>query len=74
MLVLSRGCGSEIYIGPEITIRVLEIHKRQVKLGIEAPNAFSIWRGELITDGNRDDSVSSCVPEDSIMFARLHPL
>jgi carbon storage regulator CsrA len=47
MLVLSRHCDSEIFIGPDITIKVLEIHKRQVKLGIEAPSVFSVWRGEL---------------------------
>ena len=47
MLVLSRKCDAEIYIGPDITIKVLEIHKRQVKLGIEAPSRFSVLRGEL---------------------------
>ena len=47
MLVLSRRCDSEIFIGPDITIKVLEIHKRQVKLGIEAPIAFPVWRGEV---------------------------
>ena len=45
MLVLSRRCATEIYIGPDIIIKVLEIHKRQVKLGIEAPSGFSVWRG-----------------------------
>ncbi len=58
MLVLSRRCATEIYIGPDIIIKVLEIHKRQVKLGIEAPSGFSVWRGELprITD-RREPSV-----------------
>jgi carbon storage regulator len=47
MLVLSRHCDAEVCIGPDITVKVLEIRGRQVKLGIEAPNWFSIWRGEL---------------------------
>jgi carbon storage regulator CsrA len=47
MLVLSRQCESEICIGSDITIKVLKIHKRQVKLGIDAPSGFSIWREEL---------------------------
>jgi carbon storage regulator len=52
MLVLSRRCDTEIRIGPDVTIKVLEIHKGQVKLGIEAPSRLSVWRGELrpITD------------------------
>ncbi len=48
MLVLSRGCHAEIHIGQDITIKVLEIRKRQVKLGIEAPTGLSVWRGELL--------------------------
>ncbi len=48
MLVLSRGCDTEIHIGQDITIKVLEIRKRQVKLGIEAPQGLSVWRGELL--------------------------
>jgi carbon storage regulator len=48
MLVLSRKCDTEIRIGPDVTIKVLEIHKGQVKLGIEAPSRLSVWRGELL--------------------------
>ena len=52
MLVLSRGCDTSICIGSDITVKVLEIHKRKVKLGIVAPSGYSVWRGELppITD------------------------
>jgi carbon storage regulator len=56
MLVLSRKCDTEICIGPEITIKVLEIRGRQVKLGIEAPNEFSVWRGELLPIADRGES------------------
>jgi carbon storage regulator len=56
MLVLSRRCDTEIYIGADIIVRVLEIHKRQVKLGIEAPNEFSVWRGELRQTTDRGES------------------
>jgi carbon storage regulator len=49
MLVLSRRRASEIYIGPDIVIRVLEIHKRQVKLGIDAPSGLAVRRGELLS-------------------------
>jgi carbon storage regulator len=47
MLVLSRKRYTEIRIGPDITVKVLEIRKGQVKLGVEAPSGFSVWRGEL---------------------------
>jgi carbon storage regulator CsrA len=55
MLVLSRKSEAEIYIGPDITVKVLEIHKRQVKLGIEAPSRFSVRRAEILPVTDRGD-------------------
>ena len=46
MLVLSRRRETEIYIGSDITVRVLAIHKHQVTLGIEAPSGVRILRQE----------------------------
>ena len=48
MLVLSRKCDTEIYIGPDIAIKVLEIRNGRVTLGIEVPRELSVWRGELL--------------------------
>jgi carbon storage regulator len=53
MLVLSRGRETAICIGSDITIRVLEIRKGQVKLGIEAPSGLAIWREELAPIADR---------------------
>ncbi len=47
MLVLSRRCNTKICIGSDITIQVLEIRKRQVKLGIEAPREVPVLRDEI---------------------------
>lgn len=47
MLVLSRKIGERIVIGNGIVVTVLEVKGRQVRLGIEAPLAVPIWRGEL---------------------------
>lgn len=55
MLVLSRKCDAEIRIGPDITIKVLEIRKGQVKLGVEAPSKFSVWCGELLPIRDRGE-------------------
>ncbi len=45
MLVLSRRRNSEIQIGANVQIIVLEIHKGRVKLGIQAPSGVSVQRG-----------------------------
>jgi len=51
VLVLSRKTGESIRIGPDIEIRVLAVQGKNVRLGISAPSDTSIWRAELITDG-----------------------
>ena len=47
MLVLSRKLGESLQIGDNITVTVLAVHGRVVRLGIEAPPSVRILRGEL---------------------------
>jgi carbon storage regulator len=50
MLVLTRKKQESIHIGSDIEITILEIEGDRVKLGIKAPKASTILRGELITE------------------------
>ena len=50
MLVLSRKLDEEIVLGSDISIKVIDINKGVVKLGIEAPKSMQILRGELKKD------------------------
>ncbi|MGA2618869.1 MAG: carbon storage regulator [Thermoguttaceae bacterium] len=47
MLVLSRRNGERILIDGGITVTVIKVQGRQVRLGIEAPKAVVVTRGEL---------------------------
>lgn len=47
MLVLTRKLGETIVIGDDIVIKVVDIHGKQIRLGIEAPQEISIFRGEI---------------------------
>jgi carbon storage regulator CsrA len=47
MLVLSRKDGNAIHVGGDVVVRVLQIGRNQVRLGIEAPESTPIWRAEL---------------------------
>ena len=47
MLVLSRKAEETIRIGDQITIKVLRVKGKSVKLGIEAPADVAVMRGEL---------------------------
>jgi len=47
MLVLTRKIGESIRIGDNITVKIVELDSRQVKLGIEAPKSISVNREEI---------------------------
>jgi carbon storage regulator len=47
MLVLTRKAGEAIAIGDQITIKVLEVKGTNIRVGIEAPPDFRIYREEI---------------------------
>ena len=61
MLVLSRKVGEKIEIGNGITLVVLQVSGKAVRVGIEAPREVAIRRSEIPTKSswNRVPDVSS---------------
>lgn len=49
MLVLSRKVGEKVVIGGNITVTITRVAGHRVTLGIEAPDAVRVVRGELAT-------------------------
>jgi len=47
MLVLTRKVGDAITIGDRIRIKVVEVKGSQIRIGIEAPAEFRIFREEI---------------------------
>jgi carbon storage regulator len=47
MLVLTRRLGETIVIGDDIIIKIVDIHGKQIRVGIEAPTEVSVYRGEI---------------------------
>lgn len=50
MLVLSRRVGEKIEIGDGITVTVLKVTGKSVRVGIEAPKHVTIRRSEIELD------------------------
>ena len=48
MLVLTRKTGETITIDDDITIQIVQVRGRQVRVGIEAPKNKKVQRGELL--------------------------
>jgi len=47
MLVLTRRLGETIVIGDDVVIKIVDIHGKQIRIGIEAPSEISVYRGEI---------------------------
>ena len=47
MLVLTRKLGEKIQIGDDISIIIMDVKGKQVRLGIEAPSNIKIHREEI---------------------------
>jgi len=47
VLVLTRRKGESIILGDHIEVRVLEVSRHQVKLGVEAPRSVPVYRKEI---------------------------
>ena len=47
MLVLTRRLGEWISIGDNVTVKVLSVKGDHVQLGIDAPRAVPVHRGEI---------------------------
>ena len=67
MLVLTRKNGQKIQIGDDITITVLRVKGRSVRVGIDAPEEVRIVRSELpvlteAIDLEFDDAVDAEIP------------
>ncbi len=59
MLILTRKIGESIRIGDNITIKVVELDNRHVKLGIDAPRYISVNREEIYERIQKENKAAS---------------
>jgi len=73
MLVISRKIEEELKIGDNITIKIIDIEKNQVKIGIDAPRNISIVRAELLKEiANQNKLANQTINSDDL--DNLHTL
>lgn len=81
MLVLTRKTQEKIQIGDSITITILKVHGRSVKVGIEAPRDVRVVRAELPLESagrspmSNDDQAPSEKPDPmhSVQASNMTP-
>lgn len=50
MLVLTRKLGEKVMISPNITVQIVGVKGKQVRLGIDAPEDVGIFREEIYNE------------------------
>lgn len=63
MLILSRKENESVQIGDDIELKIIQIGKGYVKIGIEAPKSLMILRKELIAQ-IKDENLHSIISSD----------
>ncbi|MCA9215939.1 MAG: carbon storage regulator CsrA [Planctomycetales bacterium] len=58
MLILSRKTNQQIHVGDDISITVVSVSGRRVKLGIDAPESVRIVRSELAQETRSPQAAS----------------
>jgi carbon storage regulator len=73
MLVLSRKVGERIVLpGCDLTITVVRVRGKQVRLGVSAPDDVAIHREEVWL--RRSWTTSSTLPDDRLDIEKVHRL
>lgn len=63
MLILSRRTDESIVIGDEVTITILSVKGKQVRIGITAPSDVSVHREEIYERIQSGDATEGEKPE-----------
>lgn len=65
MLILTRRLGEGIQIGEGITVKIVDVKGKHVKIGITAPNELAIYREEIYEKIQAENRLSSSLSVDA---------
>ena len=73
MLAVTRKVNEKIHINDDIVIHILDIKSKNVRIGIEAPPHYLIFRGEIydkILDSNKEMIAADFTADDVKNFLK----
>ena len=67
MLMLTRRIGERIMIGEEITVAILGIKGRQIRIGIAAPATIAVHREEIFERNRAKELATAAELPDKVL-------
>ena len=67
MLILTRKPGESLYIGDDIKITIVEIKGHQIRVGIDAPKEYRIYREEIYLAILEENRSAAAAPREAEM-------
>jgi carbon storage regulator len=58
--------GETIVIGDNIVIKIVSIHGKQIRIGIEAPAEVSVYRGEIYERIKAENEAAAAASQDTL--------
>lgn len=65
MLILTRKPGESLYIGDDVKITIVEIKGHQIRVGIDAPKEYRIYREEIYLAILEENRSAAAAPRDA---------
>lgn len=69
MLILTRKAGESLQLGDDVTITVLSVQGRQVKLGINVPGDMMVYREEVYLRIKEENRQALATGKDDLLAA-----
>ena len=66
MLILSRKIDQKICIGNDIVLTIIDVTGDQVKIGVEAPNSVKVYRQEVFTAIQSENTAANNIDVDAL--------
>lgn len=66
MLILSRKIDQKICIDNDIVLTIIDVKGDQVKIGVEAPNSVKVYRHEVFTAIQSENTAANNINVDAL--------
>ena len=69
MLILTRRPGESLYLGDDIKLKILSVHGKQIKLGLDVPEDMTVYREEVYLKIKEENELAIELDQQDVLAA-----